>query len=139
MYVSISSIKDICALSSQLLGLVFILQLKHWARLDMIPSYIYMCFNIHRYIYVLYIDKYNLLDYYNMQLFCCSNLHQELYNSYSHLHQELYQYVSSAEQDFIRNCIITVPNFIRNCSSMFLQQNKTSVQLHFHFKKKNSK
>ena len=24
-----------------------------------------MCFNIHRYIYVLYIDKYNLLDYYN--------------------------------------------------------------------------
>ena len=26
-----------------------------------------MCFNIHRYIYVLYIDKYNLLDYYSME------------------------------------------------------------------------
>ena len=65
MYVSISSIKDICALSSRLLGLAFILQLKHLsaAGYDFV-IYIYMCFNIHRYIYVLYIDKYNLLDYY---------------------------------------------------------------------------
>ena len=52
---------DICALSSQLLGLVYIffsLTLSAAGYDSLI--YIYMCFNIHRYIYV----KYNLLDYY---------------------------------------------------------------------------
>ena len=138
MYVSIPFIGSLCT-KLLVAWISFYTFLKHQARLDMISSYIYICVSIYIDIYMYCKDKYNLLDYYNMQLFCCSNLHQELYNSYSHLHQELYQYVSSAEQDFIRNCIITVPNFIRNCSSMFLQQNKTSVQLHFHFKKKNSK